>query len=131
MKSKTLLLATLTGMLAGAIGYWFQPYNQRTVLGMNMWLVMGVGAFLGSLFLFFFLKEKPGNKAALFSLGIAYFVSLGVALAVLARIIYDTLFWDATSHNLAPFEILICFLIAIPCAFAGGFLSFLFTKFRR
>ena len=127
MKSKTLLWPTLTGMLAGAIGYWYQPYNQ----GKQMWLVMGAGVFLTALILPFILWEKRETRAASVTPALAFFVSSGAVLALIARIIYDTLFWDPTSHNLAPFEILICFLIAIPCAFAGGFLSFLFTKFRR
>lgn len=131
MKPKALLWGVLAGVLVGAIGYWFQPYNQPTILGLHIWVVMGVGAFLAAALLLFFLEEKPGNKAGLIALGIAFFVALGVVAAVLARIIYDTLFRDSTSHNLAPFELLICFVVTIPGAFAGALLALFANQHRK
>ena len=68
----------------------------------------------------FFLNEKPYK--------IAMLIFLGVVLAVMARILYDTIFWDKTSHNLAPFEILLCGIITIPSAFLGVYLTLLFKK---
>lgn len=120
MKNKAGIGITLVGLIIGGIAYWFQPYNQMTVLGLHIWLIMGVGAFLGSISLKLYLKEKP--------LKIALLVSLGVALAVLARIIFDVTFWDPTSHNLAPFEIIISGIITIPSAIAGGYLGRLFKN---
>lgn len=131
MKSKTIIGATLAGILVGAISYWFQPYNQSTVLGVHMWLVMGIGVFLATFSLTVFLREKPESRAAAVTPALAFFVSIGVVVALIARIIYDTLFVDRTTHNLAPFEILFCLLIATPCAFAGGYLALLLRKFRR
>lgn len=115
-KNKIRICITLAGLIIGGIAYWFQPYNHDTVLGINMYLIMTVGAFFASLFLMLFGNEKPSK--------IALLVSLGVLLAVLARIIYDTTFVDPTSHNLAPFEIIICGIITIPSAFAGTFFDF-------
>ena len=125
MKNKILILIgiTLAGLIIGGIAYWFQPYNQDTVLGINMYLIMTVGAFFASLFLTLFVNEKR--------LIIALLVSLGVVLAVVARIIYDTTFWDSTSHNMAPFEIIICGIITIPCAYAGTFFGLLHKNYKE
>ena len=99
------------GLIIGGLAYWFQPYNQTSVLGINMWLIMGIGALVGSLLLNIASIAKPHV--------IALLVSLGVVLAVLFRIIYDTIFWDPTSHNLAPFELLLASAVTIPSAFIG------------
>jgi hypothetical protein len=125
MKSKIKIRfgITLVGLIVGGIAYWFQPYNQDTVMGINMWLIMTIGATISSFLLKLFVDEKPPK--------IALLVSLGIALAVLARIIYDTTFWDSTSHNMAPFEIIICGIITIPAAFAGAYLGLLIKKFNK
>jgi uncharacterized membrane protein YccC len=111
---------TLVGLIIGGIACWFQPYDQNTVLGINMWLIMSMGAFIASFLLMLFVNEKPPK--------IALLVSLGVVLAVLARIIYDTTFYDSTSHNMAPFEIIICGIVTIPSAFVGVYLGLLIDK---
>lgn len=115
--------ATLTGILIGGLAYWFQPYNQTTLLGVNIWLIMGIGAFLGALLLIIFLRGKPSK--------IALLVALGVVIAIFARILYDTLFWDSTSHNLAPFELLLAGFVTVPCAFTGVYLGVLINKFLK
>jgi len=120
MEKKIRTAITLVGLIIGAIAYWFQPYNQNTVFGISIWLIISLSAFIASFLLKLFINEKP--------LKIALLVSLGVALAVLARIIYDTTFWDSTSHNLAPFEIVILGIVAIPYALLGGYLAFLLKK---
>lgn len=56
-------------------------------------------------------RERPFAAAAA--------TALGPPLAVLARILIDTV-RDPTSHTMAPFEILVALLIAIPAAAAGG-----------
>jgi uncharacterized membrane protein YccC len=117
MKNKLRIWITLVGLIIGGIAYWFQPYGQDTVLGINMWLIMSMGAFIASFLLMLFVNEKPPK--------IALLISLGVALAVLARIIYDTTFYDSTSHNMAPFEIIICGIVTIPSAFVGVYLGLL------
>ena len=123
MKNKARIGATLVGLIIGGISYWFQPYNQIQILGSNIPLVWSLGAFFGSLLLMIYFNEKPPK--------IALLISLGVALAVLARIIYDTTFWDATSHNLAPFEIILCGIITIPSAFMGVYLALLMKKLKN
>ncbi len=120
METKVKLGNIGVGLIIGGIAYWFQPYNQMTVLGLNIWLIMSIGSFIASAFIMLYLKEKP--------LKIALFVSLGVALAILARIIYDTIFWDSTSHNLAPFEIIIGGIVTIPSAIAGVYVGLLAKK---
>jgi uncharacterized membrane protein YccC len=123
MKNKARIGATLVGLIIGGISYWFQPYNQIQILNSNIPLVWSLGAFFGSLLLMIYFNEKPPK--------IALLISLGVALAVLARIIYDTIFWDATSHNLAPFEIILCGIITIPSAFMGVYLALLMKKLKK
>jgi hypothetical protein len=121
MKSKIGIVTILVGIIISGLAYWFHPYNQNTVFGINKWVIMGIGAFLGTLLLMVFLKEKP--------LKIALFVSLGVLLGVFARIIYDITLRDSTSHNLFPFEIIISSIVTVPCAFTGVYLGFLIKKY--
>ncbi len=123
MKIKAGIVTTLTGAIIGGMAYWFQPYNQSTVLGINIWLIIGIGAFIASFLLQLFVNEKPAK--------IALLVSLGVALAVLARIVYDVTFRDSTSHNLAPFEIIICGIVTVPSAFIGVYPAFLIKKYKK
>jgi uncharacterized membrane protein YfcA len=112
----------LAGLTIGALAYWFQPYNQTTVLGLNMWLIMAIGALLASALLIHYLDQKPPK--------IALRVTLGVLLAILARILYDTILWDPTSHNLAPLEIIFAGIATLPAAFAGAYLG-VFIKKRK
>jgi hypothetical protein len=123
MKHKKGIFSALVGLITGGLAYWFQPYNETKVFGVSMWLIMGLGAFLASLLLMMFLTEKTQK--------IALFVSLGVLLAVLARIFYDTVFWDSTSHNLAPFEILFVLAVTAPCSFIGAYLGFLMKRLLK
>jgi len=120
IKTKVTIWIILVGILIGAISYWFQPYNQLSIFSVNIWLIWSLGAFFGSLLLYTLLNEK--------ALNIALLVSLGVILAIIFRIIYDTVFWDATSHNLAPFEVIGCGMVTIPSAFAGAYLTVLIKK---
>ena len=123
MKTKVNIAITLVGLIIGGISYWFQPLSQLQILGSYIPLVWSVGAFLGSLLLMSLLNEKASK--------IALLISLGFMLAVLARIIFDGTFVDTRSHNLAPFEIIICGLITIPCSFAGVYLVLLIKKLKK
>jgi hypothetical protein len=120
MKNKVNIGIILTGLIIGGMAYWFQPYNQMTVLGLHIWLIMSVGAFLSSIFLILYLEEKPLKPALL--------VSLGIVLAVFARIVFDVNYFDSSSHNLAPFEILICMIISFPSAISGGYVGLVIKK---
>lgn len=123
MKNKVSIGITLVGLIIGGISYWFQPYGQLQIIGSFIPVIWSLGAFLGSLILMIVLNKKPPK--------IALLISLGVMLAILARIIYDTTFWDSTSHNLAPFEIIICGFVTIPSAFVGVFVPILLKKFKK
>jgi uncharacterized membrane protein YeaQ/YmgE (transglycosylase-associated protein family) len=121
MKSKIRIRIgiTLVGLLIGAITDWFYPHGGLP----DFVLPWSIGAFFASFLLKLFVDEKPPI--------IALLVSLGVALAVLARLIYDTTFVDPTSHQFGPFEIIICGIITIPCAFAGVYLGLLYKNVRK
>lgn len=123
MKKRMAMRAVLTGVLAGGSAYWFMPYNQMAVFDINIFLIMGTVSFLFSLLLMYFQNEKPAK--------IALFVTLGVNIAVLARIVYDTVFWDSTSHNLAPVEFLLSSIVTLPSAFAGVFLGLFIIKQKK
>ena len=115
MKTQVKIWIIFIGLIIGGIAYWFQPYKELAApLGIHVYLIWCLGAFWGALFLMVYLNKSPSL--------ISLFLTLGIVLAVLARIIYDTTFWDSTSHNLAPFEIFYCGVITVPCAFAGSFL---------
>lgn len=113
----------LIGVIIGAISYWFNPYNDLYFLGIHIWILMGVGAFLGAILSRLLFLTKT-SKCALF-------LTLGILISVLLRIIYDITFWDPTSHNLAPFEIIIAALITLPASFLGSFLAKAFVSDRR
>jgi hypothetical protein len=112
---------TLVGLIIGGLTYWLNPYGELGIP--ESVLPLSLGAFLASFLLKLFEDEKSPK--------IALLVSLGIALAVLLRIIYDTVFVDSSSHNLAPFEIIICGIITIPSAFVGVYLGLLIKKFRN
>lgn len=120
MKNKKRILSILSGFLIGVLAYWLQPYNENAVFGVSIWLILGLGSFIASFILIMIFKKKPYL--------IALIVSLGIVLAVLARIIYDIIFFDSTSHNLAPLEILITSIVSIPSAIIGVYLGALFKK---
>lgn len=113
----------LIGVIIGAISYWFNSYNDLYFLGIHIWILMGVGAFLGAILSRLLFLTKT-SKSALF-------LTLGILISVLLRIIYDITFWDPTSHNLAPFEIIIAALITLPASFLGSFLAKAFVSDRR
>jgi hypothetical protein len=121
MKNKVEFGITLVGLIIGEMSFWVENYFQSDVP--VIFLIWSIVAFFGSLFLKFFVNEKPPK--------IAFLVSLGIVLSVLLRIIYDITFVDSTSHNLAPFEIIICGFITIPSAFVGVYLGLLIKKFKK
>ncbi len=49
MKDRTIQLSIAAGLMGGALSYWFQPYNERLLLGVDIFLLMGILAFLASL----------------------------------------------------------------------------------
>jgi len=123
LKTKSKILIITIGLIIGIISYWFISYDDIQIKGNFIFLSAILGSFIGSFILNFILKVKP-NK-------IPKFISLGVSIAILIRIIYDTTFWDKTSHNLAPFEIIYFIIISLPSAFAGSYLPELIKYLKR
>ena len=115
MKKKVNIWITLVGMLIGSISYWRIPYDELNLLQINIWLFVGSGTLIGSLFSTLFFNQNPRKVGLL--------ITLGVILAVSIRIFYDVTFWDSTSHNLAPFEIVFSGLQSLPTALIGAYLA--------
>jgi hypothetical protein len=119
MKSKTTILIIVAGILAGAISSWFNEYNQLTVFGISIRLLLAITSFAASFLMSLFYSESNAK--------IPLLISAGVLMALAGRIIFD-LYIDSTSHNLFPFEMLISFSISFSCAFVGSFLASLYKK---
>ena len=117
---KWILIITV-GIIAGALSYWFNPYNEMELFGVHIYKIMISATFLGSLILTFFLNEKPWK--------ISLLVSLGVLFSVICRIFFD-IANDSGTHNLFPFEIIATSFITIPSAFVGSYLSHLITRHK-
>ncbi len=123
MKRKTKILAILTGVLVGAISCWFNPYSEMTLLGVPIWMLMSGGALIGAFLITILRGGSPWTNAL--------FVSLGIILAVISRIVYDVTFWDPTSHNLAPFEVIYFGFIAVCSSSIGAFLASLTKRYKE
>ena len=116
MKNKIVILIILVGIMAGGLSYWFNPYNELSLLGISIYKLMGAGAFLGSLSLTLILNEKPWK--------IALLITTGIIIGIMCRIIFDGIN-DSSTHNLFPFEIIIALFVSVPSAFIGSYLSVL------
>lgn len=116
MKNKIVILIILVGIMAGGLSYWFNPYNELSLLGISIYKLMGAGAFLGSLSLTLILNEKPWK--------IALLITTGIIIGIMCRIIFDGIN-DSSTHNLFPFEIIAALFISVPSAFIGSYLSVL------
>ena len=123
MKATLKLWIIFVGLIVGGISYWLNPYNELSLLGVHIYLILSIGLVIASFFIQLFLSSNPKRTALL--------ISLGAIIAIVLRIVYDTAFWDATSHNLAPFEILITAFIIFPSAFVGVCLARLIKWLER
>ena len=123
MKTKVTIWVTLVGLLIGAISYWRVPYNEMNFLDIKIWVLVGSGGLIGSLFSTLYFNQKPAKTGLL--------ITLGVVLSVIIRIIYEVTFFDSTSHNLAPFEIVFSGIQSLPMAFAGAYLAKLIQKLKK
>mgnify|MGYP003562722810 CR=1 FL=1 len=112
----------MLGMVCGALCYWFNDYNEAYVMGIHIYLILGVSVFISALGLSLYYK----NSTYLSPL----FLCVGVIVAALGRI-FDDLRIDPTDHNLFPFEIMSLLVIAVPVAFLGHWLGTLVHKARR
>jgi len=122
MKIKVDIWITLVGVLIGAISNWIHSLHESNLTGTYTLSVLILGSLVGSFLLTLYLNKRYSE--------IALLVTLGVVLAYIARIVYDTIFWDSNSHNLFPIEIIIS-LITLPSAFTGSFLGYLIKRFKK
>lgn len=58
-------------------------------------------------------------------------ITFGVVLVLIIRIIYDLIFWDSTSYNLAPFEVIFGGLQSLPMAFFGAYLKKVIQNLKK
>jgi uncharacterized membrane protein YjjP (DUF1212 family) len=107
--------------MVGGLSYWFNPYDELSLLGISIYKLMGAGAFLGSLSLTLILNKRPWE--------IALLITTGIMISIMCRIIFDGIN-DPSTHNLFPFEIIAALFISVPSAFIGSYLSVL-LKFLK
>jgi 4-hydroxybenzoate polyprenyltransferase len=115
-------IALVLGVIAGGLSYWFNPYNVLEIFGAPIHGVMAVGSLVAA-----------GYAAWKYQLGIvqiSLMVSLGVAIAVMCRVIVDGLA-DSTSHNLFPFELALAFVVSFPSALIGASASQFIIGLRK
>ena len=115
MKKKAVLTATLAGLFIGGLSYWFQPYNQYQVFGIHVFWIMSIGSLIAAFILTMMQNSSP--------IKMSLYIALALVFAILARIIYDTMFWDSTSHNLVPFEIIPAGIISLVSALIGAYVA--------
>jgi hypothetical protein len=121
VKNKIVKLIILVGIMVGGLSYWFNPYDELSLLGISIYKLMGAGAFLGSLSLTLILNKRPWE--------IAILITTGIMISIMCRIIFDGIN-DPSTHNLFPFEIIAALFISVPSAFIGSYLSVL-LKFLK
>ncbi|WP_228850494.1 hypothetical protein [Aegicerativicinus sediminis] len=123
MKTKVKFLITLIGFLIGAVSYWRTPYKELNLLDTQMWILFVFGTLIGSFILNLYLNNKP--------IKVAILISLGVVLSVIFRILYEITFMDTSSHNLAPFEILVSVIQTLPMSLLGAYLGKTILKLKK
>lgn len=100
------------GLVIGIFYSWFNEYNEPEVWGVRVRTLM----MTGSSILAFLLCYLDDGKVLPTVLKIA----AGVTLAVLMRIVWDTVMIDKTMHNLAPFELVMAFGLSFITSLLGG-----------
>ena len=123
LKTKVKFLITLIGFLIGAVSYWRTPYEELNLLDTQMWILFVFGTLIGSFIVNLYLNNKP--------IKVAILISLGVVLSVIFRILYEITFMDTSSHNLAPFEILVSVIQTLPMSLLGAYLGKTILKLKK
>ena len=103
MKLKLRIPILVAGVMAGVLSYWLNAYNEFKVLGIHIYAIALVTTGVAS---YVFSKKYDHDPKIIFQNLIP-----GFLLAVVGRIAFDISTWDSTSHNLAPLEIIIMFVI--------------------
>ena len=116
---KNQLIVIFLGLLYAAVTYWPVLYLDLKMVSRTLFLIWFSGALIiGCLSVIFFKNE--GLRSALF-------VTMGFVLAVILRIIYDSI-GDATSHNLAGIEVVIAVFYAFPGGLVGAIIGRVIQK---
>jgi hypothetical protein len=122
MGKKIKFLIITIGFVIGVLSYWFTPYNQDNVSGINIWWLMGLLSFFSTVIIGVYLKKAFDS--------ILLFICIGFVIAILSRIFFD-ISNDPSSHNLFPFEIIFTTGIVALSSFAGSFVSEFINKQRK
>jgi hypothetical protein len=118
-EKKTQLIVIALGLLYAAITYWPVPYLDLKMVSRSFFLIWFSGALvIGCLSVVLFRNE--GLRSAVF-------VAMGFVLAVVLRIIYDSI-GDSTSHNLAGIEVVIAVFYAFPGGLVGAIIGRVIQK---
>lgn len=116
-KEGFILLVVVT-LAAGAV-YWPVPYGEVDFFESRFLTTWGIIALIGGFIGVQPLKQSTKHATIL--------VTTGYVLSALIRIIVDGIS-DPTSHNLAPFELLIVLVIALPPSFVGAWVANLLIR---
>lgn len=119
MKNKMKLFPAIIGLVCGALCYWFNPYNEMYVLGIDIYYLMATLAFL-SMAAFRYVHKKH-------ELSTPVFFCIGFVISVLGRIFFD-ISNDPSSHNMFPFEVAFVLVIIVPSTILGSYLMGLANK---
>ena len=106
------------GFIIGVITFWFVEYNAGILLGIPLRYYLFVGSTI-SVFAFTYFLNKEILK-------VTFFVTHGVLIGQLVRILYD-LSIDSHTHNLLPFELFDTLIVCFLSGLVGGGLT-LFLK---
>ena len=116
---KNQLIVIFLGLLYAAITYLPVLYMDVNMISRTFFLIWFSGALvIGCLSVVLFRNE--GLRSAVF-------VAMGFVLAVLLRIIYDSI-GDSTSHNLAGIEVVVAVSYAFPGALVGAIIGIVIQK---
>lgn len=110
----------LIGLVIGALSYWRLPYSEFHLNELSMWLLVGSASFIGGFVSRLVFKQGP--------IIVGLFVMLGVLASIVLRIGYEVSLSDTSSHNMAPFEIIISALQSFPMALVGAYIAVLIKK---
>ncbi|TFV95624.1 hypothetical protein E4S40_05230 [Algoriphagus kandeliae] len=115
------LLIIFLGIIAAGFVHWPIPYKEVIISSQPYILKMGIAGIVVGVIGGILKKKAPLNTAVL--------VSLGFALAIFFRVVYDSFALGPTYHNLWPFEILFIEIIAFPSSLLGAGVMSLINKF--
>jgi hypothetical protein len=114
--------AVVLGILAGGAPLWPVPYDSIELTGpgfLSQWILAGIVA--GGL---------PAGMSRLPKFRIAGLVAIGFGIAVLARVVVETL-QDPTDHNLWPFEVAIGSVVGLASGLTGALLARLLFRAKN